>query len=79
MTQAKVTMSVREAAPALASETSGGVQDLRQLFTRPMLRLVPYATPANGLYIFSSSTPPGGEVHGMWGYFAAHAALGRVL
>ena len=53
----------------------GGVQDLWQLFTRPTMRLVPYATPAKGLYICSSSTPPGGGVHGMCGYFAAQAAL----
>jgi phytoene dehydrogenase-like protein len=36
---------------------------------------VPYATPAKDLYICSSSTPPGGGVHGMCGYFAAQAAL----
>jgi phytoene dehydrogenase-like protein len=53
----------------------GGAMDFRQLFTRPMLRLNPYSTPARGLYICSSSTPPGGGVHGMCGYFAARAAL----
>ena len=51
----------------------------RQLFTRPTARLVPYATPARGVYICSSSTPPGGGVHGMCGYFAARAALRREL
>jgi phytoene dehydrogenase-like protein len=49
--------------------------DLRQLFTRPMPRLNPYSTPAGGLYICSSSTPPGGGVHGMCGYLAARVAL----
>jgi phytoene dehydrogenase-like protein len=55
----------------------GGVQDLRQLFTRPVARPVPYATPVPGLFICSSSTPPGGAVHGMCGYWAARAALRR--
>jgi phytoene dehydrogenase-like protein len=59
----------------VGGDINGGVQDLWQLFTRPTLRLVPYATPAQGLYICSSSTPPGGGVHGMCGYFAARAAL----
>ncbi|HET7269765.1 MAG TPA: NAD(P)/FAD-dependent oxidoreductase [Rubrobacter sp.] len=53
----------------------GGYMDLRQLFTRPMPRLNPYSTPADGLYICSSSTPPGGGVHGMCGYLAARVAL----
>jgi phytoene dehydrogenase-like protein len=56
-----------------------GVQDLRQLFTRPVARLVPYATPARGLYICSSATPPGGGVHGMCGHLAAKVALRREL
>jgi phytoene dehydrogenase-like protein len=59
----------------VGGDINGGVQDLRQLFTRPTLRLVPYATPVKGLYICSSSTPPGGGVHGMCGYFAARTAL----
>ena len=53
----------------------GGLQDFRQLFARPVLRLTPYSTPAKGLFLCSSSTPPGGGVHGMCGYFAARAAL----
>jgi phytoene dehydrogenase-like protein len=63
----------------VGGDINGGVQDLWQLFTRPTVRLVPYATPATGLYICSSSTPPGGGVHGLCGYFAARAALGDVL
>ena len=63
----------------VGGDINGGVQDLRQLFTRPTLSLVPYATPARGLYICSSSTPPGGGVHGMCGYHAALAALRRDL
>ena len=63
----------------VGGDINGGLQDLRQLFTRPTARLVPYATPARGVYICSSSTPPGGGVHGMCGYFAARAALRREL
>jgi len=58
----------------VGGDINGGVMDLRQLFTRPAARLTPYSTPAKGLYICSSSTPPGGGVHGMCGYFAALAA-----
>jgi len=53
----------------------GGVVDLWQLFTRPVARWVPYSTPLKGVYLCSSSTPPGGGVHGMCGYHAATAAL----
>lgn len=59
----------------VGGDINGGMQDFRQLFTRPTVRLVPYTTPIKGLYICSSSTPPGGGVHGMCGYFAAQAAL----
>jgi phytoene dehydrogenase-like protein len=59
----------------VGGDINGGVQDVFQLFTRPVLRLVPYSTPVEGLYLCSSSTPPGGGVHGMCGYYAARAAL----
>jgi phytoene dehydrogenase-like protein len=59
----------------IGGDINGGVMDLRQLFTRPMPRPNPYSTPAKGLYICSSSTPPGGGVHGISGYLAARAAL----
>jgi phytoene dehydrogenase-like protein len=59
----------------IGGDINGGVQDLWQFFTRPTIRLVPYSTPVRGLYICSSSTPPGGGVHGLCGYFAAQAAL----
>jgi phytoene dehydrogenase-like protein len=52
-----------------------GVQDIRQLFFRPTLRLSPYRTSAKGIYICSSATPPGGGVHGMSGLHAAKRAL----
>jgi phytoene dehydrogenase-like protein len=63
----------------VGGDINGGAQDLLQLFTRPVPRLTPYATPAPGMYICSSSTPPGGGVHGMCGYHAARAALRRSL
>jgi phytoene dehydrogenase-like protein len=59
----------------IGGDINGGVQDWRQLFTRPVVRRVPYATPLKGLYMCSSSTPPGGGVHGMCGVNAARAAL----
>jgi phytoene dehydrogenase-like protein len=59
----------------VGGDINGGYMDLRQLFARPMPRINPYSTPAGGLYICSSSTPPGGGVHGMCGYLAARTAL----
>jgi phytoene dehydrogenase-like protein len=59
----------------VGGDINGGVQDLRQLFTRPVARLNPYTTPLPGVFLCSSSTPPGGGVHGMCGYWAARAAL----
>ncbi len=57
----------------------GGVQDLPQFFARPVLSRNPYVTPAEGIYLCSASTPPGGGVHGMCGYHAAQAALKQGL
>src|SRR5207249_2067236 len=54
---------------------TGGVTDLSQFFTRPVARVDPYSTPNARLFICSASTPPGGGVHGMCGYFAARSAL----
>ena len=65
----------RQNANLVGGDINGGVADLRQLFTRPVLKLNPYSTPAKGLYICSSSTPPGGGVHGISGYLAARVAL----
>ena len=59
----------------IGGDINGGRQDITQLFTRPVLKLSPYRTSAKGLYICSSSTPPGGGVHGMCGYHAAKRAL----
>ncbi len=63
----------------IGGDINGGVQDFRQLYTRPVARTVPYSTPIRNLFICSSSTPPGGGVHGMCGYYAAQAALATVL
>lgn len=59
----------------IGGDINGGVIDVRQLFTRPALRASPYRTSAKGIYICSSSTPPGGGVHGMCGYQAAQRAM----
>lgn len=59
----------------IGGDINGGVQDIRQLWTRPIAAWPPYATPLPGLFLCSSSTPPGGGVHGMCGYHAARAAL----
>ena len=63
----------------VGGDINGGAADLRQLFTRPVASRSPYTTPAKGIYLCSSSTPPGGGVHGMCGYWAARAALSRAL
>ncbi|MDI9877628.1 phytoene desaturase family protein [Flectobacillus rivi] len=55
----------------IGGDINGGIIDWRQLFTRPALKSSPYRTSTKGLYICSSSTPPGGGVHGMCGYHAS--------
>jgi phytoene dehydrogenase-like protein len=62
----------------VGGDINGGIQDIRQLFTRPAVRWDLYSTPNKRLYICSSSTPPGGGVHGMCGYHAAQSALRRL-
>ena len=57
---------------------TGGVADLFQMFTRPVARLDPYSTPNPRIFLCSASTPPGGGVHGMCGYYAARSALRRI-
>ncbi len=63
----------------IGGDIGGGAIDISQLFTRPALRWSPYRSSAKGLYICSSSTPPGGGVHGMCGYHAAQRALKDVF
>jgi len=57
----------------IGGDISGGAPNLKQFFLRPTWRR--YGTPLNGVYLCSSSTPPGGGVHGMCGYNAAQWAL----
>lgn len=57
----------------VGGDISGGVIDLRQMLFRPTRKL--YSTSTPGLYLCSSSTPPGGGVHGMCGFHAARRAL----
>jgi phytoene dehydrogenase-like protein len=61
----------------IGGDINGGSQDLSQMFLRPTASL--YSTPRKGLYICSSSTPPGGGVHGLCGYHAARVALRKSL
>jgi phytoene dehydrogenase-like protein len=51
----------------------GGAQTALQLAFRPTRHL--YWTPVKGVYLCSASTPPGGGVHGMCGYYAARLAI----
>jgi phytoene dehydrogenase-like protein len=57
----------------VGGDISGGAATLKQFFLRPTWRR--YATPLKGVYLCSSSTPPGGGVHGMCGFHAARWAL----
>ena len=61
----------------VGGDLGGGEANLLQLFFRPALRPIPYATPNPRLFVCSASTPPGGGVHGMGGYWAARLVLRR--
>lgn len=62
----------------VGGDIQGGSQTLRQVLFRPARRVVPYTTPLADLFLCSSSTPPGGGVHGMCGFHAARAASRRL-
>ncbi|MDF3069604.1 MAG: NAD(P)/FAD-dependent oxidoreductase [Polyangiaceae bacterium] len=63
----------------VGGDINGGAALLSQLFTRPVARLDPYSTPNPKIFMCSSSTPPGGGVHGMCGYWAARSVLRNVF
>jgi phytoene dehydrogenase-like protein len=63
----------------VGGDIGGGANDLPQFLFRPTRRWNPYTTPNPRLFLCSSSTPPGGGVHGMCGYWAATSALRTVL
>ena len=65
----------RSNANLVGGDIAGGAADLAQIYARPIASLHPYTTPIDGVYLCSSSTPPGVGVHGMCGYYAARAAL----
>ncbi len=59
----------------IGGDINGGAQFVKQLFGRPLLKWNPYKLGDDGIYICSSSTPPGGGVHGMAGFNAAQTVL----
>ncbi|MET0650723.1 MAG: NAD(P)/FAD-dependent oxidoreductase [Pyrinomonadaceae bacterium] len=63
----------------IGGDIGGGANNLQQFLARPIARYDPYSTPNRRLYLCSSSTPPGGGVHGMCGHWAANSALRRVF
>lgn len=66
--------------PAMpGGDIGGGRNDLRFFLFRPTARWDPYRTPHPGILLCSSSTPPGGGVHGMCGWHAAGSALRHVF
>ncbi len=62
----------------IGGDMAGGQNDLGQFLFRPFPRWNPYTTPNPRLFLCSSSTPPGGGVHGMCGYHAARTVLRRL-
>jgi phytoene dehydrogenase-like protein len=63
----------------VGGDIGGGAYTFLQLVARPFPKLNPYATPNPRIFIGSSSTPPGGGVHGLCGHWAARSALARLF
>jgi phytoene dehydrogenase-like protein len=63
----------------VGGDIAGGANTMSQFLTRPFAKLDPYSTPNPRIFLCSSSTPPGGGVHGMCGYWAARSVLKRVF
>jgi phytoene dehydrogenase-like protein len=63
----------------VGGDIAGGANMFRQVVARPFPQTDPYATANPRMFMASSSTPPGGGVHGMCGYWAAQSALRRVF
>lgn len=61
----------------LGGDIGGGLNTLGNTLFRPVLKWNPYTTPNEKIFICSSSTPPGGGVHGMSGLHAANAAIAK--
>jgi phytoene dehydrogenase-like protein len=66
-------------AAMVGGDIGGGANDLWHFLFRPMPQLDPYAMPNPRFYLCSSSTPPGGGVHGMCGWQAAGSVLRRTF
>ncbi|HUR83524.1 MAG TPA: NAD(P)/FAD-dependent oxidoreductase [Thermoanaerobaculia bacterium] len=62
----------------IGGDIAGGANTMLQFLTRPFPKLDPYSTPNPRVFLCSSSTPPGGGVHGMCGYWGAQSALKRL-